>query len=202
MEFARLRSPNSDSTLNLLLPDGLTPMAVSLTYLPSIDPAPPPEPLDVKLEKLRFYREEIKHEFNLLSNRVSAYITSQSFLVTGFALSLGNLNPQWGELFRQVFPPMLVLLGLASSILVRPGIQGACDTIGLWHIKQDSLFENDPRMQEYRVLRCVVPCGQSDPVDLIHRRSLLFARWAPLLFAIAWSVFGVMSLLLSFYPWT
>src|SRR5262249_55285550 len=136
------------------------------------------------------------------SNRVSAYITSQSFLVTGFAISLGNLNPQWGDLFRQVFPPALALMGLASSILVWPGIQGACDTIALWHIRQDSLFENDPRMQEYRVLRCVVPSGPSDPVDLVPQRSLLFARWSPLLFAIAWSVFGVLALLLSFHPWT
>jgi hypothetical protein len=60
---------------------------------------------DVKLEKLGFYRAEIKHEFNLLSNRVNAYITSQSFLVVGFALAMGNLNPQWGSLFRLIFPP-------------------------------------------------------------------------------------------------
>jgi hypothetical protein len=156
------------------------------------------ESLEVKLQKLRFYRDEIRHEYNLLSNRVSAYITSQSFLVTGFALSMGNLNPRWGDLFRIVFPLALVILGITSSILILPGIQGACDTIDLWHMKQESLYENDPRMEDYRIVRPGVRSRHGDPVDVIHQRSLLFARWSPWVFIGAWSAFGVLAVLLSF----
>ena len=113
---------------------------------------------DVKLEKLRFYRAEIQHEFNLLSNRVNAYITSQSFLVVGFALAMSNLNPHWGSLFRLIFPLALALLGIAPSIQAWPGIRGACDSIG-------------------------------------HGRSLWFAECCPWIFAIGWSVFGILALL-------
>jgi hypothetical protein len=52
------------------------------------DQAVSQETHQVKLEKLKFYRAEIKHEFNLLYDRVNSYITSQSFLVIGFALSM------------------------------------------------------------------------------------------------------------------
>ena len=45
-----------------------------------------------KLKRLNFYRSEITLEWNLLSNRVGSYITSQSFLVTAFAISMGNAS--------------------------------------------------------------------------------------------------------------
>jgi hypothetical protein len=153
---------------------------------------------DVKLEKLRFYRAEIQHEFNLLSNRVNAYITSQSFLVVGFALAMGNLNPHWGSLFRLIFPPALALLGIATSIQAWPGIRGACDSISLWREKQQRLFEHDPSMDDYRIERPIVQSSQGRSMDIIHERSLWFAKCCPWIFATGWSVFGLLALVLSF----
>ena len=153
---------------------------------------------DVKLDKLRFYRAEIKHEFNLLSNRVNAYITSQSFLVVGFALAMGNLNPQWGSLFRLIFPAALALLGVATSVQAWPGIRGACDSINLWREKQRRLFEDDPSMDDYRTERPVVRSGQGASVDIIHERSLWFAKCCPWIFTTGWLGFGGLAVVLSF----
>jgi hypothetical protein len=152
---------------------------------------------DVKLEKLRFYRAEIQHEFNLLSNRVNAYITSQSFLVVGFTLAMGNLNPHWGSLFRLIFPPALALLGIATSMQAWPNIRGACDSISLWREKQQRLFDHDPSMDDYRIERPIVQSSQGRSVDIIHERSLWFAKCSPWIFTIGWLVFGGLAFVLS-----
>jgi len=104
---------------------------------------PPREGLPArhKLEKLNHYRSENIHEWALLSNRVSAYITSQSFLVTAYAISMGNLDPH----FRWFFPPTLCLVGLLSSIRAYPGIEGATIIISQWRRKQDRLFLLNPK---------------------------------------------------------
>ena len=38
------------------------------------------------IDKLRFYREEVKHEFSLLAMRSNILVTCQSFLVVPFAI--------------------------------------------------------------------------------------------------------------------
>ena len=68
-----------------------------------------------KLERLNYYRAEDRHEWSLLSNRLSSYITSQSFLVTSYAIAMGNSNPRWSEWFTLLFPSLIALLGLATS---------------------------------------------------------------------------------------
>ena len=41
-------------------------------------------------ESFKLIRTEIRTEYDLISNRMSWYVTSQSFLVTAFALSGGD----------------------------------------------------------------------------------------------------------------
>jgi hypothetical protein len=151
--------------------------------------------LESKLERLKFIRAEIRHEFSLLSSRVGAYLTCQSFLVIAFALSMGNTNPEWGGLFRLIFPPALSLLGIATSMQAHLGIRGASYTIALWHEKQNRLVE-DPGMEDYHVRR--PPIGyKNGAIDKVHRQSLLFAEWSPWIFAFAWLSFGVLALFLG-----
>ncbi len=77
-----------------------------------------------KRERLAFYRGEIMHEWTLLTTRVGTLITSQSFLVTAYTISLGNTNPKWGERFMLYFPLLLVATGLLVTLLV-PGDHGS-----------------------------------------------------------------------------
>jgi hypothetical protein len=155
------------------------------------------EMLQTKLRRLEFYRAEVKHEFNLLSNRLNAYITSQSFLVIAFALSMSNMNPQWTSLLRLTLPASLAILGVITSLQARQGIRGASDVIR-WLDKEGKLFGGDPRMDDYRVDRPVAASGDGSPVDIIHERSLAFAKRLPWVFTVAWSVFGLFALIASF----
>jgi hypothetical protein len=79
------------------------------------DQTAPHEALPAKLRRLDFYRAEVRHEFNLLSSRLNAYITSQSFLVIAFALSMSNMNPRWPSPLRVMLPTALAILGFSDD---------------------------------------------------------------------------------------
>src|SRR5437588_11908271 len=88
-------------------------------------------------------REEIRAEHALVANRLTWYVTSQSFLVTAFAISRGN-GFAWFHWFSTLLLP---LVGFVSSALIFPSILGACSTIKLWHDKQRTLFEQHAQLK-------------------------------------------------------
>ncbi len=149
---------------------------------------------EVKLKKLEFYRSEIQHEYTLLYSRVSTYVTSQSFLTIAFASAMSNRSAGWNDLFSLWFPILLSLIGIITSVTVRGGVNGAIETIALWHVKQNKLFENDALMDDYRVIR--QPGRNRNPLDARHRHILEFAQIMPYVFLTAWCLFGLLDILL------
>ncbi|HEX8203210.1 MAG TPA: hypothetical protein VF590_22225 [Isosphaeraceae bacterium] len=143
------------------------------------------------MDVLRFYRQEIRHEFDLLSTRVSSYIMSQSFLVTAFAISMGNTTP-WAKSFALICPGVLVAIGILLSIRAIPGISGACQTIDLWREKQQNLLDSCAELKELLLIRKTISDETGNRRDLIHERSLVFATWAPWVFGIGWLIFSVL----------
>jgi len=125
-------------------------------------------------------RDEIKAEHSLIANRLSWYVTSQSFLVTAFAISRGN-SFVWFHWFSTLLLPVI---GFVSSALIFPSILGACSTIKLWHGKQRALFTEH---NEVKV------AFELDRPQWIENRGLLFPKMMPLLFGFAWSVIFVAS---------
>ena len=151
---------------------------------------------EVNLKKLSFYRSEIKHEFTLLSSRMNAYVTSQSFLMIAFASAMNNTNPHWGKMFTLVFPVGLALLGMVTSLRAYQGIVAAVHTIASWHGKQNQLFENDLAMDDYRVQRSRPIFEPDSSVDAVHQSSLTFAQFTPRVFLIAWCLFSALAVFL------
>ena len=149
---------------------------------------------EVKVKKLEFYRSEIQHEYSLLYSRVGTYITSQSFLIIAFASAMSNRNAAWNDFFSLWFPILLSLIGIVTSLTVRGGVNGAIETIALWHVKQNKLFENDPLMNDYYVYK--QPEWSSKSVDAKHRRILEFAQIMPYVFLVAWLLFALLDIYL------
>ncbi len=149
---------------------------------------------ETKLKKLDFYRSEIQHEYTLLYSRISTYVTSQSFLTIAFASAMINRAAGWNDSFSLWFPIILSLIGIITSITVRGGVNGAIDTIALWHVKQNKLFENDSFMDDYRVTRNAAQ--KKNPLDVKHRRILEFAQIMPYVFLAAWILFGALDIFL------
>jgi hypothetical protein len=149
---------------------------------------------ETKLKKLQFYRSEIQHEYTLLYSRVSTYVTSQSFLTIAFASAMNNRGTGTNDIFSLWFPIVLSLIGIITSVTVRGGINGAIQTIALWHIKQDRLFANDVAMDDYYV--SMKSSDKRDPIDKKHRRILEFAQIMPYVFLVAWCLFAVLDIYL------
>ncbi len=126
----------------------------------------------------RFCREEIKHEYNVLGNRLTSYITSQSFLFTTYGVSMANPNPVWGPTFRLLFPLIVCTVGILTSIRAQPGIRSACEILDSLHERQYKLYD-DPDVR------------QLDPLDRdwmvhVHTDSLKFSAAATYIFGLAW----------------
>ena len=89
------------------------------------------------LEKLYFYREEIRTEFNLIAMRSTILVTCQSFLVVPFAL----LQTAASYAGVAVYAYIVAALGIFTSlVLIRP-LNAAHETIDHWMIKQRTLLK-------------------------------------------------------------
>lgn len=147
-------------------------------------------------ERLDFYRREIHYETTNLSNRTNAYLSAQSFLLIAWASSMANLNPNWGELFTFVVPPVLALLGLLSTFSAWPGIRAACDIIQHWHHKQSQLLRSEPVIglaYDDSPLFSDWESSETGP-----KKSLLFSKRTPWLFTFFWMFLGGFALALHF----
>jgi len=123
-------------------------------------------------------REESRAEHALIANRLTWYVTSQSFLVTAFAISRGA-GFGWFRWFSTILIPAI---GLLSSGLVFPSIVGACGTVKLWHAKQCDFFLRHPEFKAAFELQRPA---------WIESRGLLFPKVMPVLFGVFWLVIHV-----------
>lgn len=124
--------------------------------------------------------EEIRSEYSLIANRLSWYVTSQSFLVTAFAISRGS-GFTWFHWFSTILLPAI---GILASVLIYPSIVGACETIKLWHMKQDAFYDRHKGFKDAFELKraaWIIPQG------------VVFPKLMPVLFGLFWLVVLVAS---------
>jgi len=137
------------------------------------------------LDTLRFYRDEVRHEFNLLAARSTMLITCQSFLIVPFAI----LNT--ASRFASVVVPLLMVaaMGLFVAIVLRAPMRAAERTIDKWLVKQRALLKASPALQGLALDRDRLEGVEADSSrDADHRHSLAFSRFAPGAFIAFWTV--------------
>lgn len=125
-------------------------------------------------------REEIRAEHTLIANRLTWYVTSQSFLVSAFAISSGS-GFAWHHWFSTLLLP---LIALTTSVTIYPSILGAGKTILLWHEKQSDLFARNPDLSA---------AFELNRPKWIVSQGMLFPAVVPLLFAAFWIVIHLAS---------
>jgi len=135
------------------------------------------------VEKLRFYRDEIKHEFNLIAVRSTILVTCQSFLVVPYAIlqTVGN--------FRAALVSIFLVAGLGifvAAILIQP-IQAGHRTLNKWLLKQRRLIKETEALRELAIDRDLHPGSETDlKQDRDHVKSLAFSQYSPWAFIIFW----------------
>ena len=140
------------------------------------------EPLS-DLDKLKFYRDEVKHEFNLLTTRSTILVTCQSFLVVPFAI----LNT--AASFRTVLIPVyfVAVLGIFVALILLEPIRAAHRTIGKWILKQRALFKTSQELRALAIDRDTIPgVDENIKKDRDHEKSLAFSKLGPWAFCIFW----------------
>lgn len=149
-----------------------------------------PEPSDSRiLESFLACRSELHHEYGVLSNRLNSYITSQAFLVSGYAISMGNMTLS-GHAFRLWFPLLLSVVAILLSLRAQPGIVAACDVISRWHGRQSELFNLNRGLEDYQVI-------DHKEIKKTHDRNLLFAQTSPWIFGVAWLLMALLAIQLN-----
>ena len=135
------------------------------------------------LDKLRFYREEVKFEFGLLAMRSTILVTCQSFLVVPFGILHAAAN------FRAVLilAYIVAALGIFVALILRRPLNAAHRTIDKWIIKQRVLLKNNEDLADIKIDRDVIPGVDEDlKKDRDHVMSLAFSRHGPWAFCAFW----------------
>ncbi len=135
------------------------------------------------LTKLEYYRAETRHEYSLLGQRVSWYVTCQSFLIIAFSSGMSNSNVY----FRLGVDIILPALGIVTSILIKPSIDGVIAIINKWGSKEYEVLQNED-LKDFKIKRVYEKVSPSShqkveqKTDIIKRESLKFAKFVPVVF--------------------
>jgi hypothetical protein len=74
------------------------------------------QPLVSTLDQFRLVRQQIEHEDNLISQRLSWLLGSQSFLFTAYAISLNGPAQMHSKVFESTVALLIVLLPLVAIV--------------------------------------------------------------------------------------
>jgi hypothetical protein len=141
---------------------------------------------DGQYRQLLYYREEVRHEFSLLTSRSTILVTCQSFLIVPFAILNSTAS------FRAVVVPaaLIVVLGAYTSWVIRAPILASHGMLDEWMRKQRVLLaavEDDA----FKTWRDEAPgVAETTAHDRVHQRSIAFSRTAPIAFFIFWLCAG------------
>jgi len=135
------------------------------------------------LETLRFYRDEVKHEFNLLAMRSTMLVMCQSFLVVPYGILNTAAN------FRGVIVPtfLTIVIGMFTVLVLLAPINAAHRTLEKWILKQRMLIKHSEELNVLALDRDKIP-GVEENVrkDREHQKSLAFSRYGPWAFFFFW----------------
>lgn len=141
--------------------------------------------------RLLAVRDEIRFELSLLHDRVNALLAAEAFLTIAYTAAMSN-GAAWGRPFATVAAPVLAILGFFLAVLALPGIAATARIVLTQSALQQELISS--------LTRSVVGgyhgvVGQ-DRALVDQRRSLLFFRTVPLLFAAVWVVLFMLTAVL------
>ena len=133
--------------------------------------------------RLAFLREETRFEITLLHDRVNALIGAEAFLTIAFTMAL--TSERAGAPFALV-APVLASVGLLLAAMAWPGVAASFRIIAAWDARQREVMDGDPSLRE-GMWRPDVQ-GRTGRRDPDQRVSMLFARAAPAVLALAWTI--------------
>lgn len=146
------------------------------------------------IERLKAFRTEIRFESEMLSGRLGAYLSSQSFLIIAYASSM---NAGWAQpgLFVLLVPFPMALLGIVLSLDALRSIRSSYAVIQRWHERQNALLEQHGYLTSYWPTQHRSDEPPHDPtLGRRFREGTLFAIRSPWIFGVTWVYLAGVSL--------
>lgn len=124
-------------------------------------------------ELYQVLRNEVKHEDDLIGQRVSWFTASQAFLLVSLAIAhqggTAMPKPENNTLF-----PLVPIVALSSSILIFFGVIAGIGALAQWRGRLSALARRHPELPYVKYERLIVPAAWSAPLLL------------PVVFILAW----------------
>jgi hypothetical protein len=146
-------------------------------------------------ERLTLIRAELRFELGLLHDRVNALLAAEAFLTIAYTAAMSN-SASWSRPFAMVVAPTLSLLGLLLALLARPGVSTTARVVLAWTEDQEELLTREAERAARAGERPFRVPGVGD-LQVAQRRSLLFFRAVPAVFAVVWAALTVVALVLT-----
>ncbi len=140
-------------------------------------------------------RAELRFEIGFLHDRVNALLTAEAFLTIAYTAAMSN-GASWGPSFAAVVGPLLAILGLVLALLAWPGVTATARLV-LELTKDHGVLltrqVDDPVSASPEGSRQLAFAA----VQANQRRSLLFFRAVPAIFAAVWIALALVAVYLT-----
>lgn len=118
-------------------------------------------------------RNEVKHEDDLIGQRVNWFTASQAFLLVSLAIAHRGETDMPTPANNTLFP-LVPIVALSSSILIFLGVIAGIGALAQWRGRLRALARRHPELPYVKYEHLIVPAAWSAPVLL------------PVVFILAW----------------
>jgi hypothetical protein len=124
-------------------------------------------------ELYQVLRNEVKHEDDLIGQRVSWFTASQAFLLVSLAIANRGETDMPSPANNILFP-IVPIVALSSSILIFVGVIAGIGALAQWRGRLRAVARRHPELPYVKYERLIVPAAWSAPLLL------------PVVFILAW----------------
>jgi hypothetical protein len=118
-------------------------------------------------------RNEVKHEDDLIGQRVNWFTASQAFLLVSLAIANGAETDMPSPANNILFP-LVPIVALSSSILIFLGVIAGVGALAQWRGRLRALARRHPELPYVKYEHLIVPAAWSAPLLM------------PVVFILAW----------------
>ena len=147
---------------------------------------------DTYAKRVLAIREEMKFEVGILHDRINALVSAEAFLIISFTMSLAYANDRWSARFFWI-APLLALIGFLLAVLAWPGVNRSFEIVAEWNLLLIEAL-NEAKREPHFVWRPSIDIAGDARTQGYHRRGMLFTRFVPVVFAVAWVLLATIVL--------
>ncbi len=151
-----------------------------------------PASSDDHLRRISAIREEMRFETGVFHDRINALISAEAFLLISFTMALAYAGHGAGTPFSWISPTLSVI-GFALAVLAWPGVTTSYKIVVEWNVLFVDVLHEAHAASTVQWRPSVFVDG-GKPTHADHRRSLLFSRFVPAIFMVAWLVLACIVL--------